>query len=1003
MLLGGCGGLALLTRYSSGIPVLTSINQYRPPLPSTFYADDEDRIGEFGEERRLLVAWEKFPKQLIYAFVAAEDDRFFEHGGVDPLGIIRALLKNLQSGRIRAGGSTLTQQVAKSFLFDRMTVRIQPDICRNDRQCDWQERCKTQPGSAFGVCVKREFRSCSQKATIIFQGKPTQIYRGLTTLCDPHEICRPSCQDPEANRSGMCPQWTCTPAAAKPFCQADRDCAFGQVCRDGGCHRDLRKQLADLIHQIIQEGAEIHQITAPAELLANIHGVFRRQTGTNIQISVQNAGSIDAEKLAQIAGVRGVYRFAEKSFRRKIREAILAIRLERQFSKAQILWLYLNHVYLGHQAYGVQAAAQNYFGKNVWELNLAESATIAGLPQAPSAYDPYRHPQRARTRMLYVLRRMSELNYITKEQMEEALQFPLQTQARSELFAAKVPGFTAEVRRDIQRRYGQDRMLKDGLHIFTTVDAEKQMIARRQLRESLEQLDMRQGYRGPIGIIKRKHWDEAIKQATAFYGDAPLKRGTVYAGLVTQIDRLRQRAQVQVGRHKGWLPIAAMTWAGRFIPGRSFHRPRLQRIEHALKVGYWIFVEPIDPKTLRSGNRRQDANLSQDGLVFSLRQSPKVEGAILSLDPHSGYVEAMVGGYSYERSQFNRALYACRQPGSSFKPIVYATAFEVGEEFEKGGKREEIPITPGTIILDSPLVHDSGTDPNAARYKPSNYTGKYEGPVTAYHALVQSKNIPAIKMMLKISIDKVIQFARRFGISTLMRKELGLALGQSCVRPWDLTLFYAMLARDGLRPNPTFLKMILDRDGRVIEDQRSYDDPTLSPESRFNRIEHTIFRQEERLLSRETAYLITYILRRVVTSGTGYKVNRLAKPAAGKTGTTNDSFDVWFTGYTPLHATTVWLGFDKNEQPLGGWETGGNTAAPVWLSYMQQATQGQTWPEWQPPPDITWHRISSTTGNIANVDTPDAIRLPFRKGTEPQQRTERRGRVSADGFYSSDY
>ncbi|TNE44716.1 MAG: hypothetical protein EP343_29070 [Deltaproteobacteria bacterium] len=998
--IGGCSGLFLVTKYSKGIPVLTSLKQYQPALPSKVYSEGEDQIGEFAAERRYLVPLELIPKKLLYAFVAAEDDRFFAHSGVDPLGIMRAVVKNLKAGRIKAGGSTLTQQVAKSFLVDRMVIRMQKGICRSDKQCDWEERCFARPGSPFGKCQKRSFKTCSKQTTIIYQGKPTQIYRGFSTLCDSHEVCRPKCKDAEQNTSGLCPQWRCEPAASRQICSADRDCHFGQVCTDGTCKSQMKKQVSDMMDRLIRGGAEIHRVKGPSKLLDGLQGNFKRQVSKKIIISARNASQIDSRKLTQLPGIRAIYRFAEKSFRRKIKEAILATRLERQFSKEQILWLYITHVYLGHQSYGVQAAARNYFGKNVWDLTLAEAAVIAGLPKAPSKYDPYRFPKRARKRMKYVLKRMVEMNYISEAERQKALKQKLETKPLPDLLTSKTPYFTSEVRKEIIRKYGKEKLKKGGLKVFTTIDVEKQMVARRKLRKGLVSLDMRQGYRGPLGVIERKDWDKANKKAAEYYGDKPLEPGKVYAGLVTSIDRRGQKARVQVGKHKGWLPLAGMLWAGTPNSYRSYRRPRLSSIGNRIKKGYWILVEVLKSwKQIRTGSRYKDRKIPKDGLLFRLRQYPKVEGALLSMDPHSGYVEALVGGYSFSRSQFNRAFYACRQPGSSFKPLVYTTAFEVGEDKFEDGKKVNKPLTPGTILLDAPLVYDSGDDGKGSRYKPSNYTGRYEGPVTARKALVSSMNIPAIKMMMRVGIDKVRNYARRYGITTPLRKELGLALGQSCVRPWELMQFYAMLTRKGTKANPTMIKMVLDRDGKILEDHRSYDDPTLSPESRLNRLESALFEKEERIISKENAFLITYLLRQVVAGGTGYKVRKLGKPAAGKTGTTNDSFDVWFSGFTPLHTTIAWLGFDKNERPLGSWESGGTTAAPVWLDYMKEATKGLKWSEWKPPSGIVWERIDPKTGKLANVDTPNARRLPFRRGTEPKQKVERRGRVSVDSFY----
>lgn len=1008
---GGCSGLYLFSRNTTGVPVLTSLKQFQPKLPSAIYSSDGMKIGEFGSEHRVLIPIERIPKALIYAFVAAEDDRFFQHGGVDPLGILRAVVKNLKSGRIRAGGSTLTQQVAKSFLFDRLGVRLQKGICRNDKQCGWRERCKSRAGAAFGRCVPRSFKACGKEITIVYQGKPVRAYRGYTTLCDAHEICRPQCKDTQTNMSGHCRQWICMPSAPKPTCSDNSSCAFGESCQDGECKPDFKKQMSDLIRTLQQKGAEIRAVKAPSDFLQGLDGGFRRIVSKRVGIYARQAAQIDPRKLAMLPGVRSIHKSAEKSLRRKIKEAILAVRLEKKFTKLQILWMYMSNIFLGRKAYGIQSAALHYFGKNVWDLELAECAMIAGLPQAPSAYNPYRNFKKAWVRTKYVLRRMYELKYISKSEHDKAVESRdvLQKRIRSvkskSLYHRITPYITAEVRKIVQKKYGKERFLEGGLKVVATVDAQKQMMARAYVRRALERLDLRQGYRGPLGVIPREKWQDAIRRATAYYGDGPLVPKHVYAGLVTRIVRGAEYAVVQVGKHRGFLPLAGMRWARKPNQYRSYSSSLLSRIGSRLKVGYWILVEPVENwKKLKTGSRSVDRKIPRSGQLFRLRQHPKVEGALLSVDPHSGYVDVMVGGYSHTRSQFNRAMYACRQPGSSFKPIVYATALEQGEKRRIKGREVKVPFTTGTIIMDAPLTHDSGKDHSGARYKPSNYTGRYEGEVTVRRALVSSMNIPAIKVMLRTGIDRVIESARKFGITTPLRREFGLALGQSCVRPWELTMFYAMLARGGLKPETRLIKMVLDRDEQILEDHRSFDDPTLSPESTINRMEHALFKKEERLISKQTAFLMNYLLKQVVSGGTGYKA-RLGKgrPAGGKTGTTNDSFDVWFMGFTPLKATAAWLGFDKNERPLGAWESGGKTAAPLWAKYMKAATRGQKWKEWKPTADIIWRAIDPKTGKLANTDTPNKERLPFIKGTEPQDRVEKRTNIKAQNFYKQDF
>ena len=1004
---GGVAGLAIFSNYSNGVPVFKSMDQYQPSLPSFFYSSGEVLLGESADERRLLVPYEKIPAKVVYAFVAAEDDRFFQHGGVDPLGIARAMVRNLKAGRIKAGGSTITQQVAKSFLFDRLVIKMKKGICRSDKQCGWSERCVSRPGAALGRCVKRSFRACGRKVTIIYRGKPTQIYRGYSTMCDPHEICKAQCKDAETNRVGLCPQLTCNPVAAKPVCEVHTDCSFGQRCVEGMCKPSFAHQATNLISLLHQKEVKIKIVRASSEVLAKLEGSYKKRAYKSkryldqVSISVSEAGHVDVRKLEKLPGVKAVYRFAEKSLRRKVREAILAARLESQFTKQQILWLYLNQVYLGHRAHGVQAAAQNYFGKNVWDLNLEEAAILAALPKAPSAFDPYRNRKRAITRMKYVLKRMHEMNYITKKERMEAIKRSKDIVIKPvpDVFRKRTPYFTSEMKKLIIRKYGKKMLQRGGLKIYGTVEIDKQDQGRKSLRAGLRKLDRRQGYRGPLGIIERRNWDKAIADAEKYYKNKPLVAGSIYAALVTKIDERNMRAHIRIGSKRGIIPLAGMRWARTPAKGRAYKQGVINRIGSALKEGYWILAE-YEPnrKKLSCGVRRIDRKIPKSGNLFRLRQHPGVEGAVLSVDPHSGYVQTLVGGYSYLRSEFNRAVYACRQPGSSFKPVVYTTALALGEKRKRAGKEYVEPITTGTILLDSPLVYDSGAD-NGTRYKPKNYSGRYEGELTLADSLIRSKNICAIKAMLKVGMDRVIEYAKKFGIDTPLRKELGMALGQSCIRPWELGRFYSMIARGGLKSRTTLIKMVLDRKGRIIEDHRSYDDPSLSPESQLNRLEAKLFQKEERIISKQTAFLMTHLLRWVVLSSTGYKVRALNKPAAGKTGTTNDSFDVWFAGITPKHATIVWLGFDKNERPLGAWESGGKTAAPVWVKYMKQATKGEKWDEWKAPEGVVWEKIDPKTGKLARPGTPGARRLPYIKGTEPKQHTTKSGSVRAEDFY----
>ena len=944
--LGGCGGLYIFAKFATGIPSLDSLSQYRPPLPTTFYSDEGDVVGEFSDQRRVLVPFNKIPKRLVHAFVAAEDDRFFQHGGVDPVGIMRAITKNLKTGRLSAGGSTLTQQAAKSFLLERMKVYMKAGICRNDKQCAWDQRCKTRPGSAFGRCTKRSFRSCLKRVPVIVHGRPASVFRGYSTLCDPFEICKPGCSKGRA-KAGTCRKWTCWPMAPKATCSSDASCGFGRTCAQGACAPNFRKQVADLIDLLGRKGVEVRRVTGPAKLLSSLKGDFRRQTSRTVMISATRAGRIDLQKIERLVGVKAVYRFAEKSFRRKVREAILAAQLERKFSKNQILWLYLNQVFLGHRAYGVQAAAQNYFGKNVWELTLAESAVLAALPKAPSTYDPYRYPKRVKKRIAYVLKRMKELGYITEKERTAALKEKIVAKAIPDLFRSKAPYFADEVRRYVLKKYGKEQLLKGGLQVHLAIDVVKQGIARKHLRRELKNLDQRQGFRGPLGVIPRKFWERALAKAAKYYGDRPPKRKQIYGALVTAIDHGRQVATVRIGKHKAYLPLSQMRWARKPNAYKKPSKHMIARISWALKVGYWILVEPIrGSKRLRP---KIEAMYGAGITIVRLRQDPKVEGALISINPHSGYLHSLVGGYSFKKSPYNRAIYACRQPGSAFKPILFTAALEIAARRKGRGRRER--LTPATVLQDTPLVHDNTRNRSANRYKPSNYGGFFSGDMIMYKALIKSKNVPAIRLLMKVGMQRTIRYARKMGITTDISEELGMALGQSCMKPWELAMFYATLARGGLKPKPILVKAVLDREGKVLEDNRVYYDPTLSPEGMLNRMEHHLYRKETRLISPANAFIMTHMLRGVVKKGgSAPKVGPwFGRPVAGKTGTTNDSFDVWFAGYTRKHATLLWMGFDKNEKPLGAWETGGYTAAPAWVRYMRELVKGESLGGWPRP------------------------------------------------------
>ncbi|MEM1007546.1 MAG: transglycosylase domain-containing protein, partial [Myxococcota bacterium] len=346
--MGGCSGVLLLATFGTGIPDINDIRNYKMELPSVFFSHDELNVGEVAAKRRKLLPLHKLPRTLIHALVAAEDDRFFQHSGVDPVGILRAMVKNLRHGRIKAGGSTLTQQVAKAFLKENLLLRMKKGLCRHDRQCSWRERCQPKTGSPFGRCVPRSFRSCVKKLRETKGGTINVVYRGYNTLCDPFEICVPKCKTKGAGSGGLCPSWVCMPSAPKPVCQRDATCGFGMRCVEGECRSTFPHQVNDILAKLRSRGAQITRVKAPKSILEQLPGDFPKERSKHVRISVERAGKVKLRSIQSLPGVHSVYRFAKKSIRRKIREAILATRIERTFSKKEIIWLYLNQNDFGH-------------------------------------------------------------------------------------------------------------------------------------------------------------------------------------------------------------------------------------------------------------------------------------------------------------------------------------------------------------------------------------------------------------------------------------------------------------------------------------------------------------------------------------------------------------------------------------------------------------------------------------------------------------------------------
>jgi penicillin-binding protein 1A len=703
----------------------------------------------------------------------------------------------------------------------------------------------------------------------------------------------------------------------------------------------------------------------------------------------------------------GFERATAKTMERKLSELILARRLEQRFSKEEILALYLNQVYLGHNSYGVQAAAENYFRKNVWDLTLGEMSLLAGLPQSPSRFSPFTHADRAKKRRSYVLEQMLGNGMISRAEhdaarAEEVTVFPVE-----DVFHETAPYVSEHVRRDVVARYGNDRLLSDGLQIATTVDLDLEREAARALLKGLGQADRRQGWRGPLSHLEPKSGQSLgerireVRELQRVKGAAPshveeLDPDASYVAAVVEVTR--EGAVVGVGdRIEGRLPVEQMRWARPFDPAIGFSAaPPVTDATRVVSRGDLVLVRLVE------GEGREP--------LFALDQEPELQGALVSLDPKTGYVAAMMGGYDFDKSEFNRAFQACRQPGSSFKPVYFSAALDgrvrvdgdprcreagLSDEAKQqcrvdtcrersgawlGGVWEEekkrCTLTPATVLLSTNIVTYDET--NGKTWKPGNFDETEYGDFALHEALAKSMNLPAIKVLEGIGAHEAAQWAKQLGITSPVNEDLSIALGSSCVTLWDLTHVYAVFQRNGRRLPSTFIRRVEDRDGRVLEDHTSYLDAWASTHTRLAAGYAALFREEEQLLDPATAYVTTNLLREVCRSGTAAAASKLGRAVAGKTGTTNDSFDAWFMGYSPELVTGTWVGYDTYDHPMNGYETGGHTALPIWMEFMGAALNGRPKSDFVQPGGVTWAGIDPKTGQPGG-----AYSAAFRSGTEP--------------------
>jgi len=736
---GAAGGT--LYYFSKNLPSLENLGTYEPSLATRIYSDDNKVIGQFFIEKRVFVPLTQTPKVLINAFLAVEDSRFYQHKGFDPVRIIRAFLKNVESMKIRQGASTITQQLARSLFL--------------------------------------------------------------------------------------------TP---------------------------------------------------------------------------------------------------ERTMTRKLKEILLARKMEKAVGKDRILEIYLNQIYFGHGSYGIQVASKTYFGKDVSEINLAEAAFLAGLPKAPNTYSPYRHPEKAKFRQRIVLKRMESEGYITKQQYREIYAEDLYFQKRHSRKDDIALYFKEHIRQYLIGKYGDEALYKGGLNVYTTLNVPFQRMAERALRDGLEQLDKRQGYRGALGT-----YNPETEEASAKKKPEALKVGEIVKGRV--LSRTDHYARVEVGDVVGKILLKDMLWAARQLKGELLRNDRVV-IKNPRPYDILDLNDIILVKVKQLG-------VNGEGFFFGLEQEPIVQGAFVALDPATGAVKALVGGYDFRKSEFNRVLMARRQPGSAFKPIIYGTAIEQG-------------FTPATLLVDNPVIFtDSETN---KVWKPENYEKKFYGPITMRDALTHSRNLATVRLLKQVGIPNVVNFAQRIGIKTPLTRDLSLALGSSGVSLMEITSALGVYANQGVRLEPTLILSVTDNDGLVLESQQ------LSP---------------EQVISKETAYVVTNILEDVIQRGTGRRARVIGRPVAGKTGTTNEFTDAWFVGFTPNLATGVWVGFDDNHS-LGNRESGGRAALPIWVSFMKNSLSLLPVVSFSIPENIVYARIDRDTGLLVSEDEDGEVEI-FVKGTEPRE------------------
>jgi penicillin-binding protein 1A len=660
----------------------------------------------------------------------------------------------------------------------------------------------------------------------------------------------------------------------------------------------------------------------------------------------------------------------EVSFERKIKEALLALRIERTYSKQKILELYLNEIYLGFGAYGVAAASLLYFDKSVHELSIAEAAYLAALPKGPNNYNPFRKHDEAVARRNYVIDRLVEDGYITADAGDKAKKEPLNVTVRptgAHTFSAEY--FTEEVRRYVFDNYGEQKLYEGGLSVRTTLDPKLQVLARQTMINGLVNFDESQGYRGAVTKIDvGGDWGVKLADVKAFDDIAPWRMAVVLdvtdqsARVGLQPDR-DPGGNVVKERVIGNVTLDGVKWA-KPASGPGAGKP-IQRVSQVLSPGDVIYVEPL---------------ADQQG-QYRLRQVPEISGAMVVMDPHTGRVLAMVGGFSFDQSQFNRATQALRQPGSSFKPIVYAAALDNG-------------YTPSTIVLDAPIEIDMGQ--GGGIWKPENYGGKFFGPSTLRFGLEQSRNVMTVRLAQDVGMPLIAEYAKRFGVYDELPPYLSYALGAGETTVLRMVTAYSMFDNGGRRVIPTLIDRIQDRYGHTIYKHDTRECQGCDAKDWANQPEPTLLDRREQVIDPMTAYQVTSLMEGVVQRGTATVVKQVGKPIAGKTGTTNDEKDVWFIGFSPDIVCGVYMGYDKPRH-IARDATGGHLAAPVVKDFLKVALADKPPIPFRVPPGIKLIRVDAHTGMRAPPGDPKVILEAFKPGTAPPDSYSVIGAETANG------